>query len=104
MTSLDLGPISVSTESSATRTRGGWLLNAGDVQLSHPFGSTTFYRHGWHSWGLTHWALIDEEPVQVRDRERRRLSDDPLLVDHQGHVGNYVGAISGPAGNALLLG
>ncbi len=104
LTSLNLGPISVSTESSATGTTGGWLLDAGDVQLSHPFGSTTFYRHGWHSWGLTHWALMDEEPVRVRDRERRRLSGDPLLVDDRGHVGNYVGAISGPDGNALLLG
>ena len=92
------------TATPVTETGGGWIAPPGDIVLDHSLGNTTFYRHGWHSWALAHWAIMDEPPVVVRDPERRRLSDDPLLATTSGHVGNYVGAISGPDGKVLLLG
>ncbi len=104
MNTVEVGGLEWRTASGGRERAGGFILEPGDVALEHPLGSTTFYRHGWHSWALSHWAVIDDPPAVIRDPERRRLAEDPLLAEHPGHVGNYVGAISGPDGTALLLG
>jgi alpha-galactosidase len=104
MKAIELNELVVTTNAESRPGSGGVILDAGDVSITHPLGATTFYRHGWHSWALAHWAVMGDEPVVIQDPIRRRLADDPLLADHSGHVGNYVGAISGPDGTALLLG
>ncbi|MEW6045317.1 MAG: hypothetical protein AB1609_02385 [Bacillota bacterium] len=52
-------------------TAGGVLLPRGPVAVLHPFGTTRFYRHGWHSWSPVDWVSLawrPELPAVPRDR------------------------------------
>lgn len=83
---------------------GGVLVPAGDVHLLHPFGATSFYRHGWNSFSPTSWWPLDGEPLGVPAPDRRLTTDDAAHDSPWRHTGSAVGALEGPDGNVLLLG
>lgn len=104
--SLDIEGLQFSIEAAGEpeRCEGWWLVPAGDVVVDHPFGATQFYRHGWHSWALTHWADLGAPAVSIAPERRMFQADDLPNLDGLRHRGSWVGAISGPDGDALVLG
>ncbi len=106
MAEIDFGALHVKvTVGSDPVSQGDWWLVNGDrVELTHPVQSARFYRHGWHSWSLAHWADVAAPPVTIAVPYRRLQADDPALSERTGHAGNGVGAIAGPDGHALVLG
>lgn len=104
-TTLNLGPISIEVDAPEpiSAVPDGWLTVADHITLEHPFGTTRFYRHGWHSWAVTHWASLAAEPLQAPDQFRFQ-SEDGRIQDGVHHRGSWVGAVEGPEGQALVLG
>ncbi len=82
----------------------GLLLPKGPVTLLHPFGTTRFLRHGWHSWSPTGWVDLAKPPVPVYPEYRRPMADDPVYVTSSCHTGSGLGALRAPDGRILLLG
>lgn len=83
----------------------GWLLPRGPVSLLHPFGSTRFYRHGWHSWSPTDWVSVSAPPERPSvPPEHWYMGDDAGYLLQPRHGGSGVGGIEGPDGLVLLLG
>ncbi|HEY8426195.1 MAG TPA: glycoside hydrolase family 36 protein [Limnochordales bacterium] len=82
----------------------GLILPRGPVTLLHPFGTTRFFRHGWHSWSPTGWVDLGKIPVPVQPEYRRPMADDPLYATSPRHTGSGLGALRAPDGRVLLLG
>ncbi len=104
-TTLKLGPLEIEIEASGppAEVPGGWIIDPGDVTISHPLGPTRFYRHGWHSWAVTHWASLDSPPLDTPELYRFQ-SEDARIQDGVHHRGSWVGALEAPGGQALVLG
>lgn len=89
---------------SITPIEGGYLLGGPQVALLHPYGSTQFYRHGFHSWSLTSWLEL-QNPLPVPSvRPMWPHIDDPRLLEAYPFTGSDVGALQSPDGKVLLLG
>ncbi|WP_214106881.1 glycoside hydrolase family 36 protein [Acrocarpospora catenulata] len=82
----------------------GLIIPAGDIQILHPFGETTFYRHGWNSYSPTSWWPLGGDPLRIPAESRRLTADDIDNDSPWRHGGSAVGALDGPDGNILLLG
>ena len=86
------------------QTPAGLLLPKGRVTLLHPFGTTRFLRHGWHSWSPTGWVDLARPPAVVSPEYRRPMADDPVYATCACHTGSGLGALRAPDGRILLLG
>ncbi len=80
------------------------MLPAGPARVSHPFGATRYYRHGWHSWSLAHWADLSGPPHVAAILQPGAQGDAAANLAGNVHGGSWVGAVEGPEGNALVLG
>jgi alpha-galactosidase len=75
------------------------------VSLSHPFGATQFYRHGWTTWSPTAWRPLAGPPLRGPSvEESPATANDIVQQSPPRHRGSGVGALDGPDGNVLLLG
>ncbi len=104
---LELGGMSLAvlTSGAPTRTATGYTLPAGPVALLHPWGDTSFYRHGWNSWSPSGWRRLSEQPLRITGSPERLLTADDAANDTpSAHSGSAVGALEGPDGRVLLLG
>ncbi len=87
-----------------TETLGGYLLEGKAVQIGHPFGRTSFFKHGWQSWSEAAWVSLKESPKPILPPERRPQCDDPAYALSPVHGGSGLGGVEGYDGRMLFLG
>ena len=104
--SLNINGLDLEIEASAVEAVGVDAVRVSGrlVGLRSSAGFDKFYRHGWHSWSLAHWADLGLNPYQILVPGLQRQADDPRLAEVAGHVGSWVGALETSDGRALLLG
>lgn len=105
-TTLRVGGVSLNAVAESVETlESGWVRLVGEtVQVSVQDAYERFFRHGWHSWSLAHWADLGSDPFQILVPDLQRQADDPRLGGVEGHVGSWVGVIESSEGPSLLLG
>ncbi|MDY5148898.1 alpha-galactosidase [Actinotignum sanguinis] len=82
-----------------------YLITGTSWKLSHPWGATEYYRHGWNSWTPTRWWTLRREPWRIWDKPLRALTADDAATDTPTeHHSSMVTALSGPEGRTLLIG
>jgi alpha-galactosidase len=89
---------------SAKQSGRDTIVHGSQVTLTHGFGPTRFYQHGWHSWSPARWVGLDGPPTRILVPERELLADDHGLIGASGHVGSWVGAVEAPGGQVVVLG
>ncbi len=92
------------TASDARPIEGGYLLKGQQITVQHPFGSTKFYRHGFHSWSLTAWLDLSKPLLTPTVKAMWPHIDDMTMLEDYPFTSSGVAALQGPDGNILLLG
>ena len=105
-TTLDVGGLRLPAHIGGrpSTTDGGLLLPAGEVGITHPFGATGFYRHGWTSWSPTGWWPLTRASWHGPAFEGPLTRSSAPSESQRPLHSSAVGALEGPDGNVLLLG
>lgn len=82
---------------------GGYRLDGTQVALLHPFGSTRYYRHGFHSWSLSAWVDMARQLPLPEPKFIWPQVDDPRLFAAYPFSGSGVGALQDPGTEKVLL-
>jgi len=101
--SLDNLNLTISAQG-GTPLEDGYLLEGERIAVTHRFGNTQYYRHGFHSWSLSAWLPLDQPlPAPTVQAMWPHIDALPLLENYP-FTGSGVGALQAPSGKVLLLG
>ena len=103
--SLNLGQYNIDVEAENNFLIGSDIIITGaTVKLELPFESGKFFNHGWQSWSLTAWLENGQQSAPSFPSSLHAMQVDPLYAYEKKPNGSWLGAITTPGGDVLLLG
>jgi len=84
--------------------QSGYILSGTEIFVQFPFSPEYYYSHGWQSWSLTSWIDAKMKLFPSMPANQRSRTIDPLYALEEKPNGSWLGAVSTPDGQVILLG